>query len=363
MLPIRESPQHRTASSVSGRLASSQSRPRSTSGERPMSGTAKSYQARVRARFFSSSVAAGVVRLEEAERRRGVRDRVQLGEHLDARVLQAALVLERRVVQPVVAEVVGQHVLRHDPVDAVHQEERRAEHLAGRLHPAHGRHGDVGLLADDPHRVVLVLERVVGEDRQVLAPPARRGRRTRRDGASPSSVQAASRIRVSDDMPLASTPLCSVTTGSAPAGSTVASHSASRPGSVLASRLERCIFRSAGGGACVTCPSQVWRVTSISHLSASIGGTCSSCQRAWRVSPADRRNPHDTPTMYGVSCGNLAEKLRRWRLPARCRPQACPERARPQAGPVAGRLRASAGDHCCHDAHSDQQHRPATTTT
>ena len=104
------------------------------------------------------------------------------------------------------------------PVDPVHQEERRAEHLAGRLEQPDVRHRHVGALADDPHRVVLVLERVVHEDRElvrrrrdagdVLARlAARRPRsRSRRRRASPS------------DMPLASMPLCSVTFGSAPVG-------------------------------------------------------------------------------------------------------------------------------------------------
>ena len=130
-LPIRESPQHRTASSVSGRLASSQASARSTIGERPMSGTAKSYQARVAGEVRASSV---------APRARGWPGRgtpnvvaasgiaCSSAEHLDGGVLQPALVLDGRVVQPVVAEVVGQHVLRHDAVDPVHQEERRAEH-------------------------------------------------------------------------------------------------------------------------------------------------------------------------------------------------------------------------------------------
>src|SRR6478735_2913279 len=107
---------------------------------------------------------------------------------------------------------------------------------------------------------------------------------------------------VSDDIPLASTPLCRVTTGSAPSGRTVASQSASRSGSVLASRLERCIFRSAGGGACVTCPSPGTGVTSISHSAPSIGGTCSSCQRIQRVS-------HDVgdlhPGLVGLLVGEL----------------------------------------------------------
>ena len=64
---------------------------------------------------------------------------------------------------------------------------------------------------------------------------------------SPSSVQVASSTSVSDDMPLASMPVCSVTVGSAPSGSWVASHSVSRFGTLAESRLDRCIEKSAGG--------------------------------------------------------------------------------------------------------------------
>ena len=111
---------------------------------------------------------AGVGRVEERERRVRVGDRVQPRDHVDGRVLQPALVLGRGVVEPVVPEVVGQHVLRDHALDPVHEEERRAEHLAGGLHPADLRDGDVGGLADDPDRVVLLLERVGREDREVV---------------------------------------------------------------------------------------------------------------------------------------------------------------------------------------------------
>ena len=167
-LPIRESPQQSTASSVSGRLASSHASARSVIGDRPMSGTAKSYQARTWARLRASARVARVVGVEEGERRGRVGDPVQPGDDVDGGVLQPPLVGDRGVVQPVVAEVVGHHVLRHHAVDAVHQEERRAQHVARLLHPPHGGHGHVGQLAGDPHRVVLVAQRVAREDRHVL---------------------------------------------------------------------------------------------------------------------------------------------------------------------------------------------------
>ena len=69
---------------------------------------------------------------------------------------------------------------------------------------------------------------------------------------APPSVQVASRTSVSDDMPLLSMPLCSTTSGSACSGSRLLSHPSSTSGTRAASRLLRCIFRSAGGGAWVT---------------------------------------------------------------------------------------------------------------
>ena len=76
------------------------------------------------------------------------------------------------------------------------------------------RHRHVGPLADDPHRVVLVLERVVHEDREVLGGDGATRATYSPVRGSPSSVQVASKTSVSEDMPLASMPLCSVTFGS-----------------------------------------------------------------------------------------------------------------------------------------------------
>ena len=111
---------------------------------------------------------------------------VQPGERRDRAVLQPALLLGAGVVQPVVAEVVGQHVGRHRAVDPVHQEERRAEHVAGRLDPADLRHRHLGPLAGEPHRVVLVLRAGTTGRPARPRPRARPGRRTRPRVARPS---------------------------------------------------------------------------------------------------------------------------------------------------------------------------------
>ena len=138
------------------------------SGDGPLSGTAKSYQARVRARLRRMRRVALGVGVEEPERPGGVLDAVQPGDRLDRAVLEPALLLGLRVEEPVVAEVVGQHVGRHRSLDAIHQEERGAEHVTGRLHPANRRHRHLAVLTSQAHRVELVLETVRREDRHVL---------------------------------------------------------------------------------------------------------------------------------------------------------------------------------------------------
>ena len=56
----------------------------------------------------------------------------------------------RRVCEPVAAERVGRVVRRGGAVDAVHQEERRAEQAGVLLEPPHLRHRHRGQLADQP---------------------------------------------------------------------------------------------------------------------------------------------------------------------------------------------------------------------
>ena len=106
------------------------------------------------------------------------------------------------------------------------------------LQPPHPGNRDVGLLADQPDHLELVVHAVRREHRHVL-----RGGRDPRHPllfpcAWPSSSQRPVRMIVSDDMPLASTPLSTVISGAAPPGITVDSHRDITAGSVLTSRLE-----------------------------------------------------------------------------------------------------------------------------
>ncbi len=165
---MRASPQHSTASGGLGQVGLEPGQPTLRDG-----GTADVRDGELVPGLHPRQVArqrggAVVRRVEERERALRVGDRVQVGEHLDRRVLEPALVLATRVEEPVVAEVVGQHVARDEPVDAVHQEERSAEDVTRGLHPPDLRDGDVGGLPHDPDRVVLVLEGVLLEDRKVL---------------------------------------------------------------------------------------------------------------------------------------------------------------------------------------------------
>ena len=181
-LPIRASPQLSTVSPGSaGWLASSQSRIFSTIGDRPRSGTANSYHARRAARLRSIGVplAAAPVRWRPGSRKANVAVASGMAcspADADRAVLQLSLLLPRGVEEPVVAEGVRHDVRRDDPVDPVHEEERRAEHLAGRLEEPDRRHRDIGVVADVLDGVVLVLEVVAREDRDV-----RGGRRHPRD--------------------------------------------------------------------------------------------------------------------------------------------------------------------------------------
>ena len=59
-------------------------------------------------------------------------------------------------------------------------------------------------------------------------------------GFGRSAAQRAVRMMVSDDMPVESTPLSTVTSGVTPPGSTVDNHRDIRRGTVAVSRLERC---------------------------------------------------------------------------------------------------------------------------
>ena len=105
---------------------------------------------------------------EVAEALERVGDGVQPGQDVDGGVLQPALVGAVGVVEPVVAEGVGQHVGRDDALDPVHEEAGGAEDLAGLLQPPHARDRHVGELADLADHLELVAEVVAREDREVL---------------------------------------------------------------------------------------------------------------------------------------------------------------------------------------------------
>ena len=77
-----------------------------------MSGTANSYQDFSQSRLRRNALPLVAVG-KEAEGRLGVRDRVQLGQHVDGVVLQLALRLGGRVGEPVAAERVRHDVGRH----------------------------------------------------------------------------------------------------------------------------------------------------------------------------------------------------------------------------------------------------------
>ena len=163
-MPARD----REAATSAGKLSSSQASARSTSGERPMPGTANSYQSLSQPKWRRSAVSPGG---STSARNPNVLSALgiacSLAMHLDGGVLQFALLLRCGIGEPVVAERVGHHVGRHDAVDVIHQEERGAQHLAGVLQPAHARHRDVGEFAGQPHHLELVVQPVPRKHRDV----------------------------------------------------------------------------------------------------------------------------------------------------------------------------------------------------
>ena len=222
-LPTRESPQTSTgsvAATSSGQFASSQSSARSTSGDRPMSGTANSYQdlQPVEVAPQRGSASASVDVGQEPEGRLGVGDRVQLGEHLDGAVLQFALRSAGGVGEPVVAERVGHHVGRHDA---------RRRGPSGRTACRAPRRSAPATAPAAPGR--RSSRRPAGSRRtggpsdttRTPARPASVGATRATHFSSrrcPSSSQRPVRMIVSDDMPLASTPLSTVICGCDAAG-------------------------------------------------------------------------------------------------------------------------------------------------
>ena len=105
----------------------------------------------------------GVVDGEEGEALLGVLDVVQVGDDLDRRVLQRALLGGRGVEQPVVAERVRHHVGGNDAVDPFHDEQRHASGGALGVRPPHAWDGNRRELADEADDLELAVEVVARE--------------------------------------------------------------------------------------------------------------------------------------------------------------------------------------------------------
>ncbi len=144
------------------------------------------------------------------------------------------------------------------------------------------------LLADDPHGVVLVLQRVVREDREVVRRRARPGRRTRPCARSPSSVQ----VDV-EDQGLRGHPV-----GVDAAVQRDHAGRRRRAGTVPASPRpaggQRCRRRgssAASSGRPAVAPGSrapPWCDAGLVLTRVSIGGTCSSCQTVPTVTAVRR---------------------------------------------------------------------------
>lgn len=103
---------------------------------------------------------------------------VQSGQQAHRGRLQALALRVARRVQPVALVRVGHDVRRHPPLDALHDEEGRAERARVLLQPQHLRHGQVRALPHDTHRAVLADHVVHREDRvrrRVRREPQRAG--------------------------------------------------------------------------------------------------------------------------------------------------------------------------------------------
>ena len=206
----------------------------------------------------------GGIRLQEREGGRRIRDAMQPGDHRHRVVLQETLLLGAGVEQPVVAEVV-RAARREAPPPRPGPSGRTACRARRRSAPSTGPSARVRccILAASRMASNWSWSRYVGKTGTSSAAGATRATNSP-SRRSPPSVQAASRTRVSDDIPLAAMPVCRVTDGSAASGSWVVSHSASTFGMFVTSRLDRCIEKSADGA---------WLT------SAASGRTCSSVKQ------------------------------------------------------------------------------------
>ena len=168
--------------------------------------------------------AAGLdpVRLQEGEAVSGVRDGMQLGQHLHRGVLHLLALLRRSFGDPA-GDRVRRDVAGNDALDPVHHEELLAQGAAVGLQPPQVRHRYVGRRGDLLDGPELAVEVVGLEDGGRL-----RVRRDPRDQLGvdrlPSSFQLASKSRVSLDMPLPVGLPSSLRVGLASAGRTRVSH-------------------------------------------------------------------------------------------------------------------------------------------
>ena len=191
MLPIRESPQHSTSSSVRAGW------PRASPGRarRAASGRCRGRRSRTRRGSARGSSPAGSRPggAGRGSRRSSPASGIACSSASTSMVavLEPALVLgaTRRPASCHRSCRAARPAARRPSMRSIRKNGVPSTSPVGSIQPD-GRHGHVGPLADDPHRVVLVLERVVREDRElvrrrrdpgdVLAPSAARRPRSRR---------------------------------------------------------------------------------------------------------------------------------------------------------------------------------------
>ena len=170
---MRESPHASTGSPRRdvGRGSSPPARPARVrpDADRPMSGTANSYQSFSQPKCRRSGVSpGGSISDEEAEGRASASGiECSFASTSTVASCSSRLLLGGRVGEPVAAERVRHHVGRHDAVDVIHQEERRTEHVARVLHPPDAGDRHVGQFADQSDDVELVVQAIGREHRHV----------------------------------------------------------------------------------------------------------------------------------------------------------------------------------------------------
>ena len=219
---MRESPHASTGSARRRRRGSCpRARPARAPpvGDAPMSGTANSYQSLSQPKWRRSGLSPGgsiSARKPKVFSASGIECSFASTSTVES--CSSRRLLGGGVDEPVVAERVRHDVGRHDAVDVIHQEERRAEHGAVRRRSTAPR-GPARRSARRPAG-----SRRIDGRAGTSGTPARPRRSA--PPAPPTSARPACRpptsgpvrMMVSDDMPLESTPLSMVTSGCHPAG-------------------------------------------------------------------------------------------------------------------------------------------------